>query len=439
MTRRSFDSSHSPCSTPRGQSPEATAQTPETPASTYLSPPGSHYSGSRLYRLQDRDNSQALEPTEKLRLRDLATPEPESLGEHRTGSSSEADNQSQAHDDNSGLANDLQDLTVTPSLLEDQENELADAVERVELSSASETSGIDGDQISPSEQPLPYSANDEILPEEPYYDPSFQSCLRDARKLAHRVSQCLDKCVEAYRPDSILYKRREEAKSLSQFECSSTRLIGVVGNSGVGKSSLINSLLDVKGLAMTGAAGTAVTTYVTEYWYKGRDQQSAYCLEAECLTTEEIIVELQELLEDLQRPKLIERTDVSALELEEAEKRHARAKDTLQAAFGNRSRYPDFEVRALESQDHQTFHETLNQLIGWAAQLPWPQGTHDGRWNSSADSVGDVHGIIRPFFEKGLWVFVKTIRIFLGAKVLKTGLILADLPGEVKSKYQSIG
>ncbi|KAG7103548.1 hypothetical protein HYQ46_011562 [Verticillium longisporum] len=52
--------------------------------------------------------------------------------------------------------------------------------------------------------------------------------------------------------------------------CLSTRTVGFVGDSGVGKSSLLNSLLDRPGIAKMGNNGVACTCAATEYHYHDR-------------------------------------------------------------------------------------------------------------------------------------------------------------------------
>lgn len=50
-------------------------------------------------------------------------------------------------------------------------------------------------------------------------------------------------------PDSTTHKLYHEALTLSQFQLPSSRVVGLIGDSGAGKSSLINSLLDKPDLA----------------------------------------------------------------------------------------------------------------------------------------------------------------------------------------------
>jgi hypothetical protein len=87
-----------------------------------------------------------------------------------------------------------------------------------------------------STTPFQYSADSETRPAEPFYNVDFQSSLKKAQKLARMVRDCLEGCEVALQQGSSLYKLRGEAIRLSQFKCPSKRTIGVVGNSGQGKT-----------------------------------------------------------------------------------------------------------------------------------------------------------------------------------------------------------
>jgi hypothetical protein len=87
-----------------------------------------------------------------------------------------------------------------------------------------------------STTPFQYSADSETRPAEPFYSVDFQSSLKKAQKLAKKFRDCLGGCEVALQQGSSLYKLRAEAIRLSQFKCPSKRTIGVVGNSGQGKT-----------------------------------------------------------------------------------------------------------------------------------------------------------------------------------------------------------
>ncbi len=96
-----------------------------------------------------------------------------------------------------------------------------------------------------------YNANDETPPEEPYFNPEFQSALQNGKLVAQRIASEFEKCELARDHDSHVASIILTANELRKFDAPSVCTIGIVGDSGVGKSSLINSLLDSTGLART--------------------------------------------------------------------------------------------------------------------------------------------------------------------------------------------
>ena len=87
------------------------------------------------------------------------------------------------------------------------------------------------------------------LPEAPIYNSRLQSALREVKE--HLSSIRSDMKRSPLIPDhgSDFYKQYEQMCMLNQLDCPETRTVGFIGNSGVGKSTLINSLLDLDGLA----------------------------------------------------------------------------------------------------------------------------------------------------------------------------------------------
>ncbi|KAL4873605.1 hypothetical protein BDV12DRAFT_192586 [Aspergillus spectabilis] len=140
----------------------------------------------------------------------------------------------------------------------------------------------DGSEES-SDDDFTYSVREEELPHALIYDVRLQSSLRDVRDhLANlRISMKTPGMVHAETTDiSDLYKQVE---ATSKFEYPETRIVGCIGDSGVGKffrrasdrahqsdditpnSSLINSLFDHDGLARSSGNGNACTSVVTDF------------------------------------------------------------------------------------------------------------------------------------------------------------------------------
>uniref|UniRef100_A0A8H7NBD8 Uncharacterized protein n=1 Tax=Bionectria ochroleuca TaxID=29856 RepID=A0A8H7NBD8_BIOOC len=94
-----------------------------------------------------------------------------------------------------------------------------------------------------------HDVHDEPLPEDIFHSPAFQQAFRDAKGLTADLKTVLDDAPLLHDHESTIAKLHEESVKLSSFEYPTSRRIGFVGDSGVGKSSLLNSLLDYKDLA----------------------------------------------------------------------------------------------------------------------------------------------------------------------------------------------
>jgi hypothetical protein len=108
----------------------------------------------------------------------------------------------------------------------------------------------------------------EPLADHPFFDPQLSEAIEQAKRIAGDVAATLASCsMVKEKPESEIAKHFHEALRLEEFECSETRTIGVIGESGqgrflfllwlrctdqiIGKSSLINSLLGVPNIAKT--------------------------------------------------------------------------------------------------------------------------------------------------------------------------------------------
>jgi len=76
---------------------------------------------------------------------------------------------------------------------------------------------------------------DEELPHDRFHEPSFQSAFSDAHRVVSELADVLSSSSLSNAPDSTMRRLYVEAKRLAQFRCQSTRTVGFVGDSGVGK------------------------------------------------------------------------------------------------------------------------------------------------------------------------------------------------------------
>ncbi|MCJ1396677.1 hypothetical protein MMC18_009569 [Xylographa bjoerkii] len=273
----------------------------------------------------------------------------------------------------------------------------------------------------------PVQVRDEELPQRPYFDQSLQKAIKEAQHIIRNIAIELEGCALGHNPESGLHALREQALQSQHFEMDATSTIGIVGESAAGKSSLINSLLNLREIARTDDNGTAVTAYVTEYRYRKTYHQAAFTIEAEFLTTEEIALELKELLHDYRQAfRDGINDDTSPAEYEEIRGRSDVAISMLQSIF---SAYHEVSEEFLQDKSPNAFEHILRYLRSLVSSLTWPEGAVDGRWTTTANNVEEYRHEIEFLNQEGLFPLVKIVRVYLNALILKSGVALADMPG----------
>ena len=104
-----------------------------------------------------------------------------------------------------------------------------------------------------------------------FHQRRIQQTLANAREITAKMARALSDPSLASDRSSIVQNLQRQAVTLSQFQPPSSRTVSLVRDSRVGKSSLINSLLDLKDFARAYSNGEACTCVVTEYYYHDQD------------------------------------------------------------------------------------------------------------------------------------------------------------------------
>ncbi|CCT71849.1 uncharacterized protein FFUJ_09011 [Fusarium fujikuroi IMI 58289] len=261
---------------------------------------------------------------------------------------------------------------------------------------------------------------DEELPDDAFHSPEFQGAFRDAKQLMSNIQSVLGSSNIHEASESTMRKLHEDAGKLAAFEYPATRTVGFVGDSGVGKSSLLNSLLDIKGLARTSNNGEACTCVVTEYRYHNLDTLD---IRVNLFSMEELGDQLGRLLQVYRTFELHQDEITDAAERQDMEANAKVAKDTFRAMFRGRLTDEAFLIR-------ETYENVLERLTSWASDARPPLRTWTGLSpQACSDVLMELSSEPASRDSPATWPYIRSIKVFLNAHILSRGLILVDLPG----------
>ncbi|KAI3337499.1 hypothetical protein HD806DRAFT_476847 [Xylariaceae sp. AK1471] len=260
----------------------------------------------------------------------------------------------------------------------------------------------------------PHEVKDESPPNDRFNDPGFQKAFGDTKKYMRQLVDVLGSSTVHDEPDSVMQRLHRQAESLAQFQSPTKRIVGFVGESEVGKSSLINSLLDYN-LARTNGGGEACTCVVTEYHYHSAERE--FAIETERLSQAEITTQLKDYLRDY-RHFHMNRNSLDPDEVSYLEKRANHAIDTFRAMF--RGLLVDESLLISNAAS-----DVLSMLQNWAQRsAPSISSERQTRRDPEGCSLENVStdGAV-------IWPWIKKVKIYVNSHVLSRGLVLVDLPG----------
>ncbi|KAI3192488.1 hypothetical protein CBS147311_9154 [Penicillium roqueforti] len=278
---------------------------------------------------------------------------------------------------------------------------------------------------------------EEPLPTAPIYSRRVQDGLKEVKCELAALADImgLSELNQDHSSDlHVLYKR---TKKMSMFEYPETRTVGFIGDSGVGKSSLINSLLDQESLSRSSREGTACTCVVTEFRHVDENHTGPFTIEADFMTSEEMKGLLGELL-TIFRQFHVTRFFQELKSQEEQQKcrdQAGRAWGTFQSLF---NKQPGLTMEHLSQDFEDAYLVLLSQLERWAsASLALRPGGLDAlEYSVVAGDIEECRDILDMLTASNagngnpaIWPFIKLIRVYLKSPILRNGLVLADLPG----------
>ena len=175
--------------------------------------------------------------------------------------------------------------------------------------------------------------------------------------------------------------------------------------------------------------GSACTSVVTEYRQKRQEHTAPITIEVEYLSPSEIEDVIKELLWSYRQLYLpgAEGNNTSAQDYARYQRESAQAWSALGAAFKLKR---GFREDMLQDMSEGALERLTARLIEWSREIKWPGRAGGGLWRSTADTAEECVEKTGLFMEDQYWPFTKIIRVYVSAQVLKTGIVLADLPGK---------
>ena len=278
----------------------------------------------------------------------------------------------------------------------------------------------------------PHSTDDEVVSTRLHIPDLFARCTPEQlEKGVEKGVAILDRLKLALAPknDSEPAEAGQWLQSIDNVRKQAVRtrtVIGVVGNTGAGKSSVINALLDEERLLPTNCM-RACTAVITEISYNY--DSAAYSAEIEFIAANDWRVELETLFKDLLDgsgniskdytnedseagiayakikavyPKLT-REDISKSSVEELMK-HANVSRLLGSS------------KAIEETDSLIFYRKLQSLV-------------DSKEKTTKSEKGKSDRERRKPREMEYWPLIKVVRLYVRSPALSTGAVIVDLPG----------
>ncbi|OAA60385.1 Dynamin, GTPase domain protein [Niveomyces insectorum RCEF 264] len=227
---------------------------------------------------------------------------------------------------------------------------------------------------------------------------------------------------------AVMLRLREQAQALAAFSPQSAYIVGIVGDSGGGKSSVLNALLHHEGLTRTDSANAAVTCMAIEFWHHDRDD---FVLEVQPFALaelqEQVANHLHAYREYHQGAPTMPKPDEGSDGWEAA-----LANDTFQALFGRQLARDGGDAKLREEPIEAVLPRLHGWLAGLYATLPTARETFANvdRFKARLHALtSHASGRNRDAHAPALWPCIRSVKVSLRARILSQGLVLVDLPG----------
>ncbi|KDN64450.1 hypothetical protein CSUB01_00407 [Colletotrichum sublineola] len=224
---------------------------------------------------------------------------------------------------------------------------------------------------------------------------------------------------------------RKAIKKLQDEYLMQRFVIGVLGATGSGKSSLINAILDEERIVPTNCmrACTAVITEIS--WNQSEDPAKKYRAEIEFITQAEWTTEVISLRRDILDPNGRISPDVRNAESDAGiayavlktvypEHTDAEFRDTDPAVLASFERVQEVigTTQVVEEAECDSFYSKIQSFVD----------SQEKRGQNGLETANTANATPQKQ-SMAFWPLIKVVRVFLKSDVVSTGVVLVDLPG----------
>ncbi|GAB7340805.1 hypothetical protein MBLNU457_7172t1 [Dothideomycetes sp. NU457] len=304
----------------------------------------------------------------------------------------------------------------------------------------------DGEGSEEGLEPIPaYAANMEPFPDHPAYDQSTGQIYATLLRLLNQVDQLTD--GESSEKTDIKPIKDDVSRTRAMLDRAPFK-IALAGNIGAGKSSLVNALLNIPGIAKNVVIGQSCTAVATEYQKAFPNQQSKY----QAVVRYRHGSEIEEFLAPKIQANLIFHFKTSpedeAEDPESYDELRLQAQTCEKVLLALFATMPDFRTPAEIKNTLRKCFTTLEEcqpvllaiFVRWCEEMMQAIGADDtGRHcnHFEAPSVKALHNNLDPYISASdafagapqLWPLVKNVAVGIKDIKILHYVTLVDLPG----------
>ena len=193
-------------------------------------------------------------------------------------------------------------------------------------------------------------------------------------------------------------------------------IVGVVGNTGAGKSSVINALLDEERLLPTSCLRACTASATEVSWNASTDPAQLYRAEIEFITFDDWLKELQGLFDDL-----IDGSGRVSKESSSGDTDAGRAYAKIKAV------YPQLTKEMIEHTDADSLasNSSIRNVLGSVRKFRATESSI--MYRQLQHYVDSKEKIASAVTTMEYWPLIKVVRIYTKASALSTGAVIVDL------------